>query len=605
MTTLNTKNISVSELDFEYIKESLKTFMRGQSEYTDFDFEGSGINILLDILAYNTSMDAFMASMVGNESFIDSAQLRQAVVSLAKQIGYTPRSTRASMAIIDITIPNIVDSPDSILIPSGTRFTNSSGILFSTIEDSALYPIDSTTYKASGVEIYEGSMVSFDYLVDVDDVNQKFVIPSISADMTTLSVTVKDSASSPTVTIFSKSDDINVLNSLSEKYFLQENLNGFYEVYFGDGILGKPVANGNVVILSYLVSTKQDDTANKISTFSAREKINDYDTNTYTIATVQSSYGGSVRQDIEEIRSTAPKMYQAQNRAVIKEDYEAFMATEYPWIDSISVWGGEDNVPPVYGKIFLSIKPSHAEVVSENIKEAIKNNLIKNYNVVTVIPEIIDPDYLYVGVETAVIFNKLKTTNTDAIISGLISTKINEYFNETTKKFSRDFYYSPLISRIDNSDASIISSLTAIKLQLRMFPTVGMLNTYTASFSNNIKPNTVRSTLFNNSSQSINDSASAQYIIDNGAGILVTMNAARTKQIQSNVGTIDYVTGDLVLTLYPYELPTDTMDIRFNAEPVSNNITSGNNQIILPDNTIVDAIKKRESGIKVTTTPLR
>jgi hypothetical protein len=587
----------ITELDFEFIKSSLKTFLQNQSTYNDYDFEGSGMSAIIDLLSHNTSMNAFMASMMGNEAFIDSAQLRESVVSLAKQIGYVPYSVTASRAIINITVPNVTGSPSSLLMPAGTRFTNALGILFTTVEDYVLYPTTGSSYAVSNVNIYEGTFVDFDYTVNSNDIDQKFIVPAVTADASTLTVSVRPNYTSSSVELYTQSDNINVLTRDSKIYFLQENLDGYFEVYFGDDVIGKKVSTGNVVHLSYVVPTKTDGSANKITNFLARQSIEGY--GTYTITSVLSSYGGSDRQSIDDVRHIAPKMYQTQNRTVIKEDYVTFLLNKYPWISSLNVWGGENNVPPVYGKVFICIQPSHVEILADAIKDSILNDLIKNYNVVTVIPEIVDPSYLYIGLTSRVYYTLRDTVLTSNTLSTMINSNITSYFN-TIKKFGKNFNYSPVMSVIDKTEQSITSSLVDVTLQVRIQPVTNIQRLYSTSFSNAIIPGTVTSSTFNPESVSTTDYTAAQYIVDDGLGKLYTKSRITGLIISNDVGTVDYTTGDISITIIPFTLPSGTVDVRINAVPVDKNIYPGYNQIILEDDTGYDTQKGFVQGISTT-----
>ncbi len=596
--TLNYNSISIAELDFETIKDTLKDFLRGQTLYTDFDFEGSGMNILLDVLAQHSSITAFTASMLGNEAYIDSAQLRQSVVSLAKQIGYTPRSVGSAKAVINISVPNVTGTPSFLSLPAGTRFSSPDGSLFTTIHDHKLFPSGvSGVYEVSDVDIYEGSLVSFKYIVDTSDSDQKFIINSQLADTTTLIVSISPSITSTDNVEYSLSKNITVLDSTSEIYFLQENLDGLFEVYFGNGVIGKNLENENVVNLKYVVATKTDGTTNNISSFQAREPIDGY--GVYTITTVTSSYGGSPKETTDDIRHISPKMYQTQNRAVIKEDYISFLLSEYPWIDSLNVWGGEDNVPPQYGKIFISVKPVHADVLSDTLEDSIKLNLIKNYNVVTVIPEFVDPTYVFVNLVITVNYRASRTLLSEYELNNLVQDNLTNYFNNTIKKFNNPFYLSPLNSSIDAIDNSIVSSLTDVLIQLRFLPTANLTSTTNISFNNAIEPGSIISTVYNPSGTTINDSASPQYIVDDGEGGLLSKDVSNGITINNNLGVVNYATGEMSITMYPYELPADSLDIRVYAEPSIKNIIPGYNQIILPDDTIYDPILKRLPGVTI------
>ena len=364
----NTSTISVSELDFDYIKQDLITYFQSQDEFTDYNFEGSSLNVLMDILSYNTHINAYMANMMANEMFLDSASIRQSVVSKAKEIGYTPRSVRSSKAIVDIAINNVTGAPQEITMDAGIIFDTNYKYTFATKQDYILYPNESvpTTYEVQDVELYDGNYVNYSYTSNTNDSDQRFIIPSIDVDTSTLRVFVKPDENSSEIVEYSLNDDLNRLKPDSCVFFIHETPEGYYEITFGDGILGKDIINGNYIILTYIIAVGKEE-ANYINTFNPLVSIGGY--GSYYITTSEPSYGGAEKESITDIKFNAPKMYQSQKRAVTIEDYETFLLSDYPWIDTINSWGGEINDPPIYGKVFFAIKPKHTEFLSNKLKE--------------------------------------------------------------------------------------------------------------------------------------------------------------------------------------------------------------------------------------------
>jgi len=591
----NISEINVAELDFDLIKQAFIDYFKADPTFADYEFEGSSLNILLDILSYNTHMNAVMANMSANEMFIDSAQLRQSIVSIAKSLAYTPRSIVTAQASIDVVFSNVTDSPPYITVAPGTRFSTAAGYPFSTNAQYLAYPdttLGSGYYSVRDMTIYEGLKADFTYVIDWTNEDQKFVIPSANADISSLVVSVTTGS---IVTLYSLNENITVLDNDSTVYFLHENPDGFFEVTFGDGILGKKPINGSTVVLSYVIS-KAGEEANNINTFTAYQLIDGY--STYTITTKIKAFGASARESQESIQFRAPKLYKAQNRAVTTEDYENFMLKEYPFIESISVWGGEYNDPPTYGKVFLAIKPSHTEFLSANLKAKIKEELIKKYNVVTVTPEIVDPIYLYLNLTVNNIYKKENSTYSEAEISTIVKNNILAYSSDYLQKFNKPFYYSYLTNIVTSSEVNIVSSLINVLLMMKIYPTVGTNVRFELKFNNALVPGSVYSTYYNTG---LTGSTSKQGIFDNGNGTLYTKNIVTGDVVFSNIGTVSYDTGILDFTFLPYVLPTDTLDVRFYAEPVERNVVTGNNQILVIDNSNASQDYNRKPGTTVVT----
>jgi hypothetical protein len=592
----NLAEISVTELDFDLIKGKLIEYFKADPTFQDYNFEGSALNIILDILSNNTHMNAIMANMAANEMFIDSAQLRSSIVSIAKSVGYTPRSKRTAVAVVNITFTDIPDFPLYINMPAGTRFITPQGIVFSTKEQLLVYPKMNGAigeYYIEDVEIYEGFYTTFRYIVDPSD-SQKFVIPSTDADMTSL--IVKNIAGS-TVNEFTKNENITLNTRTSNVYYLHENLNGEYEVTFGDNVIGRKPTVGSTIELSYIIS-RHGEEANNLSVFQKNQLIDGH--NTFTIETKVVAYGAASRESKKSVQNIAPKMYKAQSRAVTTDDYENFLLTEYPWIDSMSIWGGEYNEPPTYGKVFIAIKPSHTDILSSSLKERIKNNLIKKYNVVTVIPEILDPDYIYVLVDTKVQYAIGTTTRTRGQINTLINEGIVNYFQENTQLFNKPLYFSKLTTAIDSSEQSISNSITSLKMMKNFSPKVGVLEAREIKFNNPIVPGTLRSSYYNIAG-SVGEIAKQQ-VLDDGKGTLYTRNVLTNEIVFSDIGKIDYLTGKMGLSFIIYNLPIDTEDVRLYCTPAVSNISPGFNQIVLLDRSPVNLDFGRPAGVSVSVT---
>jgi hypothetical protein len=414
--------LTVSDLDFDSIKTNLKTFLQSQAEFQDYNFEGSGFSILLDLLAYNTHYLGFNANMLANEMYLDSADIRKNIISLAKMLGYTPTSAKAPSASIDILLNNA--SGASVTMAKGTVFTSSiDGTSYQFVTNAAhtITP-SSGVYRFSSIPVYEGTLTTFKYTVNTSDPDQRFIIPSANADTSTLKVQVQNSSGDTTTSTYTLATGITSLDSTSRVYFLQEVEDGKFEVYFGDGVIGKSLSDGNIVILEYVVTNKTE--ANGASTFALSGSIETF--SDVTITTVSNAQGGSEPQSKESIRYNAPLQYSAQDRAVTTSDYETKVLELYPNAQSVSAWGGEDDETPVYGVVKIAIKAASGSTLTDATKQSIVTQL-KRFNVASVRPEIVDPETTSIILTSNVKYDEKATTKTaDTLKSDVITTTINK-----------------------------------------------------------------------------------------------------------------------------------------------------------------------------------
>jgi hypothetical protein len=453
-----TDKLNVSELDFGLIKNNLKDFLRQQSEFQDYDFDGAGLNILLDILAYNTHYNSYYLNMIANESFLDSSVLRNSVVSHAKKLGYVPRSAKAPKAIVDITVVTNNTTAGSLTIPKGYS-------LFSTLIDGVSYryvtlddvSVDKvgTNFSFKNVPIYQGEFVTYSFLNSYgSNPKQLFTIPDSNIDTSTLSVSVKQSTSNTDTIVYDVSSDIMNINSESEVYFIQESRDGKYDVYFGDNILGKKIPDGGVVITNYVITKGEE--GNGANNFTATSPISGL--SNITVNPVLPASGGSARETVDQIKYAAPLSLLSQNRAVTKNDYIRLIQQKYPQFDSVNVWGGEENNPPIYGKVFVSAKPKLGFEITQTEKEFIKESILRPMSILTVTPEIIDVDYNYLKVETDIYYNKSKYSGSDSQLKTSIKNVVLNYCDINLNQFNTYFQYSGLETAIDSYDRSIISN---------------------------------------------------------------------------------------------------------------------------------------------------
>lgn len=472
MTTANT-SLRVSELDFDTIKNNLKTFLRSQSEFQDFDFEGSGMSVLLDLLAYNTHYMSYYLNMVGNESFLDTAQLRESVVSISKLLGYTPRSREGAGTKINIQVTPASGSEDTAA-PAVTleKFTKLLGADINGINYPFVTLYSNSSIKTGGsfyfanVNIRQGEVVTRQFTMDSQNTRRRFKIPSANVDVSTLQVSVQESSTNTLTTVYNVYDDITLVQGNTAAYFVEEDTDLNYVVQFGDDIIGKKPKNGSVISITYLDTVGGE--ANNISKFSFVDKIGGKYSSNVSITALSPTYGSSTKETVEEIRFRAPYHYTVQNRAVTKNDYETIITRDFPFIDAVSAWGGEDNDPVVYGKVYLSLKPRTNFILTTKQKEDIKENLIRSRNVLTIIPEIVDPDYEYITMICRVLYNSKKTTRTSEQIATLVRAAISDYSDRELNRFDSTFRASKLQAYIEGAEKSITGSDLSVYMQKRV-----------------------------------------------------------------------------------------------------------------------------------------
>jgi hypothetical protein len=611
---VNSAQTSFSDLDFESVKQNLITYLKGQSRFKDFNFEGSGLNIILDVLAYNTHYMGIYANAVANEAFLDSCKTINSAVSIAKHLNYIPKSVRSSIAYCNIEFSGLTDIQkqfvlsETFYIPKESRFS-------ATDELGTNYNFFTTTankvkfvggkYVCENVELMEGTFRTISYVYDSSNESLRFSIPDSNVYIDQIVVKVQESTenSSGFVDTWKKCEDFNTVTSDSKVYFLQYH-EGLYEVYFGDGIVGKSLKNGNVVYIKYLVSTGANANNIGLNETSASPSFSFLDFPNTTVLLERDanerpipSFGGSPAETLSSIKFYAPRNYQAQDRAVTAEDYRTLLAQEYgDQAESVLVWGGEDNDPPIYGKVFISIKPKNNIRLTSVEKTAISANIIKNKNLVTIIPEIVDPDYIFVGVESAVVYDSAKTDLTSDQLSDLIREMIRYYGSTELQKFDSSLRYSKFVNLIDSFNESFLSNTTKLYLKKKIYPNIGRSASYIVNFDNELfHPISGYSSIVSSNSFGYQDSTSSAivkpivdaYIDDDGNGKLRIYKLLNNQRIylSKNAGTINYITGKLVLIDFApqsvQESNTNTIDIT--VTPIQKDILSRRNQILLID----------------------
>ena len=551
-------NLSITELDFGLIKSNLKAYLQQQSKFTDYNFDGSNISVLLDVLAYNTHYNAFYVNMIGNEMFLDTAILRESVVSRAKELGYVPASARGPDASLLVTINDArPTSPASITIPRGTKFTTSANgqtYVFQTDTDFAISAFSNGTANlySTTVKVFEGVESTEQITVTA---TSKYIISNPTVDLSSLLVTVQGSSSDLSTFPYSLATDINTVNENSRVYFLQEVEGGKFEVYFGDGVIGKELLVGNIVKLRY--RTTNGALLNGANTFSGPSTISGF--TSITIKTTIAAASGADQESIDSIKFNAPKQFEVQNRAVTSRDYERIIVKNYPEIVSISVWGGEENVPPVYGSVFVSARPSTGENLSNSKKESIKATL-SSINLLTTTVEFVDPTYIYANITSTVRYNPNATPKTDGQMITTISNSITNYFNTQLGQFGKGLRLSRLSRFIDNAETSVLSNDTTLQLELRSKSiSLSKKNTYTFTFNQEVVPGSLTSSQFTLDSENV-------FLDDNSSGIVRAYfldTDGNKNLITSNSGTIDYDTGTVTLTSFlPSSILNSILSVR-------------------------------------------
>lgn len=538
-------NLRVQELDFDTIKQNLKDFLRGKPEFSDYDFEGSGINALLNVLAYNDHYLAVLANLQMQELFLDTASKRTTAALHASRLGYIPGSKKSPIAKVTLEIfPN--DTPSTLTIGRGATFeTTIFGVTYQFVTTEAkTVPRNGGRYVFDNLEIREGSYKTYRYLT-VEGTENKFMIPSKNIDISTLIVKVQVSASNSNFTRYQLNTSIADLDATSPAYFLRLNSDGFYEVYFGDGIISKTWTPGNVIVLEYIETNGS--ATNGAAVFSFTDSVQGYSSNLVTVT--QAASGGSEEETVEEIKVNAQAAVGTQNRAVTTNDFYSAIKDIYP-VESLAVWGGEQNIPKIYGKVFIAIKPKgNAEILTQNTKQYIVSELIKRKNIVTVTPVIVDPDYVYVGINSTVYYLDTTTEYSASTVETLVKETIMNYADTNLGKFNSALRHSKLSSLIDDTDNSIVSNIT--KITLRKSIPVQYLSTssYTIDFGN---------PFLASNSENINLTSTGFYVLgnenlmrfDDNNGILriYYMDGTVKKVYSQNAGTVDYDTGRITFT---------------------------------------------------------
>jgi hypothetical protein len=620
--------LNVTELDFATIKQNLKTFMQSQEEFQDYNFDGAGLSILLDILAYNTHYNATLAHLQSNEMFIDSAVKRNSVASIAKTLGYTPTSRKSARANIVFQIdPPVTYSGTSLTITRDTQFTartTNKTYTFYPKEDyvSGLVTLETNqTGFSFPMELIEGKRVSNNFIVDQSNKSGPFVIPNINLDTTTIRVRVQESSTISTVTSWNFYDDITAVDETTRAFFIEEGPSGLYEIRFGDDILGKQLSVGNIVFVDYIVSSGS--APNSIPNFSANQTFT-ASGETKVVYLESAAAGGQEKESIDSIRYNAPKFNATKNRVVTPQDYETLIRSRFNNVNSIAVWGGEDNDPPIYGKVFIAIQPIPGSIITQADRDIIARDIIRPRSVVSIQPEFVDPIQTYIGIDISVNYNKTATSLTSSRIESEVKTVVENYFTNNVNKLQKNFYYSKLLSAVIGTTQSIFSASMQLKLHKRVPIILGISEDYDVRFNGGLESETLITTNFNTT---ITGRQYEVYITDQHAntvgdiGTLVLKRVSDDVIIGSNVGTVDYTTGVVkIFNIVVDSLSGGETELRIYVEPfgdaanvLTTNLTSttdsstsavfpyaARNTVLTLDTSSANAVANTQAGLTVT-----
>jgi hypothetical protein len=589
MATSN-KKINVTTLDFDDIKTNLKTFLSGQEQFQDYDFEGSAMAVLMDVLAYNTHYNALYNNLAINEMFLDSARKRNSVVSLSKMLGYSPRSATCSQAEINLTVSAPNSGATVLNLPAYTPFTT-------TVDNKnyTFYTFGSVTATSStgiftfnNLLINEGTPLNFNITVGN---NTRYIIPNANIDLNTLTVKIQESSTSSIYTTFSKAETLVDVDSESKSYWVKEIDDGLYELTFGDGNLGVALQPGNVVHLNYYVSSLDAPNGARQFSYGGGTLISGA---TITITTLNPAANGASPEDIDSIRFNAPRMYASQNRAVTPDDYKSIVYSLFSDAGSVTCWGGEDNNPPVYGKVYICIKPKDADKLTTTQKSQLTASILASRNVVSVQPVIVDPEYINIAISTTIYYNEQATTKTASEIAAIVTNTINAYAVNELDRFDGVFRYSKLSKLIDNSDPSIVNNITTILLRRSLIVRYNVSAQYLINLINPIWSSGQPEESFKSTGFYIAGSEDIHYLDDDGVqyvrlfrygtnGIKIIVNPT--------IGNIDYANGVIdIKNLNITGLANN--DLEISIRPLSNDVVSALTQIayIPPEHLKVTAI---------------
>ena len=587
---VNSSQINVTDLDFDNIADNLKNYLRGQDTFKDYNFEGATLGILIDLLAYASHIGAVNTNIAASELFLDSAQIRKNVVSRAKDLGFTPSSEKASTATATMVLRNVkgadglIPELTSMIMPRGTVFTTTyEGTNYEFVTAETYTPtIDNTTFTYNNIDLVQGTFAQDQFIFDTQIANAKFVLSNSRVDKLRMTVTVNSGGVSST---YSLSTDISNITTTSKVYYTQENEEGFIEIYFGDGTLGTKLLDGDIITVDYIIV--DDIHADGANRFQQTTAINGYSDSSIVVSA--KATGGAEKESIESIKFKATKFYTSQNRLVTLNDYKAKVQEYYPNADAVAVWGGEDNDPPAYGKVFIALKPNNADYLSDTEKSLVKTNLNK-LNMLTVRPEIVDADIIKILISTTFKYNPNLTTLTAGELATLVKGTINQFDTDELNGFDAIFRHSNLLKTIDASDSSILSNTTNIRLKKKLKGTVSTTpKGYTVSMGNPLyNPhsghNAMSGGIITTTGFKVGgDSVNTYYFDDDGAGNVrrYYLSGATRVYKDNAAGVVNYATGLVTINAFilTSTVNTDT-SIDFTVIPSGNDVVAERGNLI-------------------------
>jgi len=627
--------INVTELDFDNIKQNLKTFMQSQAEFSDYNFEGSALSVLLDTLAYNTHYNAVLAHLLANESFLDSAIKRTSVVSLAKNLGYTPRSRRCPIGTINFTItPSGAYTSSTYTLPRDTVFTSSlNGTTYTFVPSEAvtatLQDVSGTAkFVFSNLKLKEGKRITNSFLITTNKELDPIIIPNKDVDTSTLRVRVQTSGSNFNIETYVLHTGILDIDETSKVYFLEETIEGLYSITFGDDVIGKKLTAGNVVIVDYI--NTNGIAANGAKTFTCSATLTGGGEIKAYSGTVAAS-GGQNKESIDSIKINAPKYNSARERGVTASDYKSLILASNENIQSCSVWGGESNDPPVYGKVFISLDPIAGQIITQQDKDNIVSNIIDPKGSIAILPEFVDPEYTFITLKVSVVYNANATSLTSGQLSSSVSSAISTFFNTELNILNKNFYFSALhtiIKGVSNSFVSI-NIIPSLQKRIEILDFDRDVN-YTFTFNSRVQPRELHSTWFDYTNNEATNKVKLQDVPDadvvspeyNGFGTVFLQSESGSKI--RDIGTIDYSTGKITIlamrvsALYGSEdsirvsiRPHDNVnDILTNTltrtTPVSTAAvipTPAKNTLLALDDTVLSSVTGARTGLEINMIP--
>jgi len=571
------KKINIAELDFDAIKANLKEFLKGQSEFQDYDFEGSGLSVLLDILAYNTHYNALYDNLAVNELFLDSAVKRNSVVSLAKMLGYTPRSAKCASAQVNIQISSPIAGPSVVIIPALSPFTSTidgkTYTFYNREPLSATGP--NTVYQINNATIVEGQYLTYRFTVTE---NGRYIIPNSNVDLDTLRVRVQETATSSEFQTFTSSTSLVDADSSSRVYWVKEIDDGLYELVFGDGVLGAAIFPGNVINIDYFVSSLDAPNGARVFQYSGSPPIDGAVTNVFV---VNPASGGDSPEDIKSIKFNAPRSYAAQNRAVTTEDYKTIIYNQFAEAKTVAVWGGEDNNPPVYGKTYICIRPKSATKLTNQQKSDVVNTILVSKNVVSVIPEILDPEYLNIALDCTVYYNPRETIRSGKEIEEIVRQTIFQYDDDDLQRFDGVFRHSKLSRLIDASEASITNNNTTVLIRRKIAPRYNVSAQYLLNIVNPIYTTGLAQNNIYTTGIFVAGSDIVHYLDDDGVGnmrLYYIGPSADKIIVNPSIGVVDYAAGIVNIKNLHITAIAD-IDFEISIRPSSYDVVSAYTQI--------------------------